>query len=467
MRKKINGFTLIELIIAVTISTILMLSIVVFVSNWIYTIKKNDKILSEDLKNIEFEEEFLKTISNINWIYFSWASFWDYETWIFLKTSSLNLPITFIWIKTFTGFCDNFWEDIINATWTVKKLIIKEFVLPEFKEKSSNLNWISYTLSHTWHIIYSWSEVIIWNWIAGFNLNEQKPKNTQLNYASSIIGSGTFLYIADTLNDRILYYNINNNTIKELLWKKEWINKPTSLYFSWSDLLIANSWNWKILNYKDWEWDWSKLNVKFQVFKEFTATGISFTFSWISNITSPNLIWNFTFSWITWTWADDYISNWSSLIYNFSWWSNTFKTWQLYEIQIDWIGPVPINTWSYYVKLDFLTWSVLYTDYFPYFTIWDWNLVTNTWNFLKTLSWWFNYIYSINWPNSFSWEIIDWNFALNNSIWREFISNFPIKDFNYNYLDNVLTLKFNYFKYYDCVSEKHIIKEKILKKLLQ
>jgi prepilin-type N-terminal cleavage/methylation domain-containing protein len=214
MIKKINGFTLIELMLAVTISTMLMISIIVFVSNWINIIKKNDKILSEDLKNIDFEENFLKTISNTNEIYFSWTSFWDYKTWIFLKTSSPNLPITFIWIKTFTGFCDRFWEETINATWTVQKLVIKEFILPEINQDSITLNWISYKLSHTWNIIYSWSEIIIWNWITWNNLNELNPINTQLNYASSITWNVNFLYIADTLNDRILYYNTTNNTIK-------------------------------------------------------------------------------------------------------------------------------------------------------------------------------------------------------------------------------------------------------------
>ncbi len=465
IKSKLYAFSLIELIIAVSISSLLMLSIMIFTWNSIKESVKNEYILTQDNNNLEFEQKILDIISNTSQIYYSWSIFWEYLTWIFLKSNSSNLPITFIGLKTFTGYCDVFsWTE--NATWTVQKLFIKEFILPDFIQNQANIWWINYTLSHTWNIIYSWSEIIIWTWYPWDNLDKNNPLKTELNYPSAIIWSWGYLYIADTLNDRILFYDTGSKITKELLWKENGVSRPISLYFSWNELLIANNWNNKILSYKDWDQDWETLNLTFKVWTWFTNINkISFTFSWITNITLPNSTWSFVFSWITWTWINDFINTWSNLTYNFSGWLTNFLTRNIYWININWIEPIPTNTWYYYLKVDFFSWSELkYSDYFPYFTKWDWDFNSITWNVLKTLSWWFSYAYNITWPDSFSWEIIDWTWALFSSIWIETISNFPVYDFFYNYSKSILTLKYNYYKYYDCVSEKHIKKEKILKK---
>ncbi|MBP8017116.1 prepilin-type N-terminal cleavage/methylation domain-containing protein, partial [Candidatus Gracilibacteria bacterium] len=399
IKSKLYAFSLIELIIAVSISSLLMLSIMIFTGNSIKESVKNEYILTQDNNNLEFEQKILDIISNTSQIYYSGSIFGEYLTGIFLKSNSSNLPITFIGLKTFTGYCDVF-SGTENATGTVQKLFIKEFILPDFIQNQANIGGINYTLSHTGNIIYSGSEIIIGTGYPGDNLDKNNPLKTELNYPSAIIGSGGYLYIADTLNDRILFYDTGSKITKELLGKENGVSRPISLYFSGNELLIANNGNNKILSYKDGDQDGETLNLTFKVGTGFTNINkISFTFSGITNITLPNSTGSFVFSGITGTGINDFINTGSNLTYNFSGGLTNFLTRNIYGININGIEPIPTNTGYYYLKVDFFSGSELkYSDYFPYFTKGDGDFNSITGNVLKTLSGGFSYAYNITGP---------------------------------------------------------------------
>lgn len=457
-------FTLVELLIAVTLSALLMTSVMVFVWTNIRNSKKNEKILSNSNKNSNFETKLLESIENIdsNWIYNSGSAYFNYSTWIFLSTKWPNLPITFIGVESFTGFCDSFsWS--ANATWTINKLVIKEMVWENYIHSWT----INYRIDTDKNSIYtSWWILIIWTWLKWNNLDFNNWTWTELNNPSAIIENSGILYIADRWNNRILSYDISTGKINEVVNNKNWISNPTDIYYSWA-LYITNAWAWNIMKITDVMWTWDKLNLSFKVPKTITFDKIEFTFDWISSISTPTSSWNFIFSWIT-KWTNDIVSTWSTLTYYFSWATRVINPWTLYWITINSIDPYPNSTWSYFVKISFLSWAIVQDSLnSPYFTHWDWITTTMKWNTIEILSWWL--IYPNNITSSTTWdsEITNYNDLLNNSFWIKTISELPIKDFAYSVDWDILNIKVIYYKYYDCLNENHIIKEKIYKKFLK
>lgn len=68
---------------------------------------------------------------------------------------------------------------------------------------------------------------------------------------SALASSGGYLYVADTMNDRVLAYKTSDGTVTQILGRIDGISRPTSLYFSGSTLLIASAGNGKIFSLQD------------------------------------------------------------------------------------------------------------------------------------------------------------------------------------------------------------------------
>ena len=248
-------FTLIEILIAVSVSAILMISLTIFVSSAVKNNLKNEKLLQNETRNVLFENELIKLTGNsklqlIN----SWTSFgWNYLTWYFLKPEAPALPLIFIWIKSFTGYCDSF-SGIIDDNPIVNKLVIKQIAYPTNFSDSWN------TIDFTWNTISNWWNIIIWTWYPGNTLITTSATWTELNSPFWVYLNWTNLFITDTLNDRILIYDTVSKNIYKFLWIENGISKPTSLYFNWSYIYISSSWNWKIYKYTK-NPTWTYLNL--------------------------------------------------------------------------------------------------------------------------------------------------------------------------------------------------------------
>ena len=241
-------FTLIETLVSVIIAAILMTSVTILISNWLKSNTKSQNSIKQQSNNIDFKERVFDLTNNFNWeIIFSWSDFWEkYKTGYFLKTNSPELPITFIWIKSFTWYCDSYsW--ITENSWTFQRLTIKWILPDEWIDLSGNLNSINYSLSSDWNSLFSWSQIIVWDWYPWNLIDNSDSTKTQLNHPFSLIAWTDSIFIADTLNDRILSYSWNL-WITEVLWPSNWISKPNSLYLNWNDLYIWNVWNWKVYN---------------------------------------------------------------------------------------------------------------------------------------------------------------------------------------------------------------------------
>lgn len=292
-----RAFTLIELLIGVTLSAILMTGIVVFVSSSLGSNMATKKVLEEGNKNEGFEQKLSEILGNImgSGVYATGSTFngGNYLTGIFLSTGGPNLPITFLGLQTQTGYCDSY-SGTTTDTETILRLALRQFTMPIVQ------NTTTYTLSLTENSIFSGTTAtgtrIIGTGYPGNTLTNSGI-DTELSSPSDLIASGTHLYIADTMNDRVLSYDITSGGISELLGPENGIEKPTSLYFSGKTLLIASSGNGRIYSLEDGEsGNGSTFSSTFRVASAFLGNTLVFTFSGITSpITAPNSIGSFVF----------------------------------------------------------------------------------------------------------------------------------------------------------------------------
>lgn len=124
------------------------------------------------------------------------------------------------------------------------KLALQQFIVPVVQ------NTTSYTLSFTGNTVFSGAARMIGTGFPG-DILSISGIDTELSSPSALIASGTHLYIADTMNDRVLSYDITSGGIAVLLGAENGIRKPTSLYFSGNTLLVASSGNGKIYSLQD------------------------------------------------------------------------------------------------------------------------------------------------------------------------------------------------------------------------
>ncbi len=583
----IKAFTLVELIVGITISMFLMLSVSIFVTDWMKNITNQKVSLESDLEIKEFTKDLYENLDAINKDYAKGTDSGvlfkvnkNYDRWWFsyIWETSLDKHYCASWsdseqthhiiIKNFIPF-EWQWGDIFawksfsagTITTNMFSWTINSSTWNLYWPTDVAFSWTTWYVSDTlWNSVYSfdksniswtiskiaWKEVF-WDefsdWSLGTGVFLNNP--TGLSYAS--IWWNWFLFISDTLNDRILYLNLSNNKIYKLIWREEWLKEPTWIYYDDTEktLYIANSGKKEILSYSS---SWSfvdSVNLNFTPKKDITNVNkLEFSFLFASGannptLTSPTSTWNIVFTssmqnedFLTWS-ANKllyYFSDYSNLVDNnyscsfdwyflswgidtplkISWWNGS--TWSLYswnlyktftwwvdnQISVKNIWPLAnfSNTWAYYIKLDFLSWSTLQqTNYFPYFSKWDDNVFTKWDNIIKVLTWWLWYptwIYAswsdlvyndftkrewvkINktWNFVLSWSLNDFDFAklaLNN--YTDNILYTPIKNYDIKYDDSIsklLNIYFNYYKNFSCYSDenKSNVKEFILKKSLK
>lgn len=491
MKPKYSAFTLIELIVWITISMILMISVGLFMSSWMQNILKQQKVLENTDKFTDFSNNLhtsfnliqswsFAPVDTASWIIFKrWQNYWEggfSYIWteildlVYCESDSEDSQTNNIFLKNFIPFEEN-WENIFNnyeevLTWTTPL-------------------YISYQKEH---IIKdsSWN-IIIWKWIYWDKFEEWVSwTEVYLNSPTWLAMSWNILFVSDTLNNRVLYYDIINDKIYKLLDKTDWLNEPTGLYYNDSSLYISNSGNWEILKYSSkskiestltltWitQNSINKINVEF-FNNNWNSQNISWpsksdiTVPWSSNDFSEinsNII---TYYIINYAWTDISINDciWESWNEILSWWNpvscTSSWTWQLSnnvntnfnnsEIIINNIANLS-NTWSYYVNLKLFNWTTEeYSNFFPYFTQSDNNLITKNDNTLEVLYSWLNYptwIWWI-WNSDFNefWDWTYWNLPYHST---DSLLETPIKSLNISNTPNdLISLILKYYKRYNC-----------------
>ena len=495
MKKNIFWFTLVELVVGITISMLLMVSIGIFVSTWLKNINLQKKVL-DDNSNISSDIIFLeknilnskKYISNI----------WSY-TWILLRQNKYfdKWGFSYIWIKEFDKQYCQTWE--ITKT---KHLYISNFI---------PLNWVNTQTSHYKTDIKNhqvirksdnkvvvgknifWSKFSEWDYGTGVFLNSP----------TAIVEIGSKVVFSDTLNNRILY--LSGSRVYTLLDEKDWLNEPIWLAYNSAEksLYIANAGAWEILKLSSKKYN-SNPDLEIRNVNQNSVDKLEITIEntwWV--LTNPNSYSDFNFSNITknsndtvkidnnkiiyyfvWNYLSETSqsdcknkSNWdiifdypNKVIYCTSW--NFFTwTWKLAhfkkvnfintDITVQNIEPDLQEAKTYYSKLElFSNNSSKFLKYYPYFTQWDDDIFTKNDNTLEIVHSWLNYP---SWVDS-SWNAIEFDSSSYNynSLTPDFIFSNPIKKLEKNYSSNLLNLKIDYYKYLNCFNPDEKIKRTFL-----
>jgi hypothetical protein len=451
--KKVSAFTLIELLIAVTISSLLFVSVLIFVSSSMRQNIIQEKVLKSLTQKWDFSDEFTQVLWKTSSIV--WSGSISGGTGIILRQRG-DVPFALLSTESFTGLCDSY-SGSENASGSGIRLVLKTYLSP-----SSHTGSLWFTLSQTGNIVFSGGTRIIgtwspWNWLTG------SWETTELHFPSALYWTGNTLYVADTFNHRILAYDIPSKNIAELLGQSDGINLPVDIVFSGSSLLIANAGDGKILSYQDSEGIDTEFTREFYVSRPFTFNSFSLEPD-SGALSAPTNTGSYVFSRFTPLVGDTAIAG-TGLTYVFSWSQNTF-TGTLYKMSVTGIVWAPTTPWSHRMKISFLSgWTLVYQDYFPWYTVGDGKLETSTGNVLKILE------SDIDFPHNLqlgSWaRNVDYSSFIATVPLQTYISTFPIRNFSYSIVDNILTLHWEEYSYYDCLTEKHKVQERVYKQYLK
>ncbi len=476
MKKNQKGFTLIEMIVWVSLTMVLMVSVWIFVSSGMANITIQKKVLDES-----------SSISNL-WDTFNTIFGENFEIINNTSTSVLvasnytlgNPKYYSLWLVTATGYCQN------NTGAENKYLEIKNF-------NPFILTGAIYSGSYIDHVIYSWWQIIVGKWVFwDAFLDGSNGTGIYLNNPAGIAYSGSNLFLSDSGNNKILF--MSGNQIYKLLDIDDGIYNPTWLLYKGWILYILNSGKNELLALTSKSYSntsWNPINIRFQPTStvnnikkieievlpdDFILTGVyssgSFNFSWFSK----NLSWD-----VWWIGATN------KLLYTFSGSKNFNNT--IYSINtiISWTFTAST---SYYLKLNLLDVSdnILYEKYYPYLTNGDNDFITLDNNVLKVLTGWINgdvSDISSSWWKLLLKDFITWKylkldtdgtfvaswslspFHIDDFEIKKEISDLKIKDFSIINDGKIITLKLEYYKIFSCYNEKDsVVKTMIIKKAI-
>jgi hypothetical protein len=342
-----KAFTLIELVVWITISMMLMVSVGIFVNNWMANILTQQKVIENTTKLTDFTSN-LHTAINLmqSWSIFpvktaSWIIFkrnknlWEWG-FSYIWTTISNIDWNWDWI-----YCESGSENVIT-----KHILLKHFIpFEEHNSDSTNedifdnydnilkskLIWWYQSFQKENIIKKSWN-IIIWKWIFWNKFEEWDSwKNIYLNSPTWLaMYWSNILFISDTLNNRVLYYKVTEDEIYTLLNENDWLNEPTGLYYNDSEkaLYIANSWNWEILKYSSKSETNKEINIDLNLDKDIhNIKKIELEFyPWITDITDPNQTSDINFHWILTTSTDYFTWTENKINYWFSNFNNNYST---------------------------------------------------------------------------------------------------------------------------------------------
>lgn len=455
------GFTLIELIVGMTISMLLMMSVWVFVSTWMSNIILQKKVIDDNKK---LSSDFLylqKTFNNSqkyiketnSWVLIKKNKYFDIWWYSYIWVKEFDKEYCWTWeiTKTEHLFVSNFipyeeiWEDINSNFWETLTWKIIE------------ISWIEYYSDILNHQIIdkNTGDVKIWKNIFWNEFSEKSVwTGVFLNSPTWLIKIGDKLVFSDTLNNRILY--LSGWLVYKLLDEKDWLNEPTWLAYdiTWKKIFIANSGSWEILQFSSKNYsDNPELNINFNPennisninnleinientnkvltwptnILDFIFTNISkninsdyielennkikyyFLNNYTTNITRPECFWK-----NSWDLIHNFPTNSIKCTNNTGSWTLanyrnlSFNSWTNYNIKISdtKITPLLEDSKHFYSELNLFDWNILKnTNKFSYYTKWDSDIFTLDDNILKIL---------INWLKYPTWIKISWNNLLIN-----------------------------------------------------
>ena len=182
MRK--NAFTLIEILIAITLTSLLFLGIITFMGSGLHTTDSIEKTLLQKLRAAKFDMmlDVLESESRLS-IVASGGLTPPYSTGYVLGSETGEHPYVFVGARSFTGFCEN------TPDASADFLVLETRTSPRNGERTS----VGGYSIDTENNVLSGSDVLI--------------GKEELSGPSSIELSGGLLFVTDALDNRVLYYD--------------------------------------------------------------------------------------------------------------------------------------------------------------------------------------------------------------------------------------------------------------------
>ncbi len=481
-----KAFTLVEMMISIFIFMLLMVSVSLFVTQWVKNISFQKKVIDSFSQEINFFKKLQEYLNNGEKVSllktFSSGALLKIDKNLFTGWFAYIGEFSFSW-KTclpdsphqstnnliMTSFLPFEWQggDFFSDTSLSFSWVEVHFFSPSVKYLGVSFTgnivgptnafltgselYVSDTKGNqilqfdTTNVSIPWKQ-IIWNgnpwdgiisWEQGIDIFLNSP-----TWITVVNGK---IFVSDTLNDRIIYYDILTKKVYTFLERKDGLDEPTGILYDDTKkrIYIVNSGKWEILKV-----DAGNLiapsspKIPFSINAPITIDEIFLSFfsaSWaIINLNSPTNTWSFSFSWITqeedftrivWNTLEYYFTNYinpeTSQVWCLNSWDYIFNSWSPIKCTATWTGIIgtsqnKILSWStygidlssfswsfsatgsYYIRISFLNGgSEVYSLYKPYFTKGDDNLLTFWDNTLNSFNSWYHYptgIYKV-WTN--------------------------------------------------------------------
>lgn len=471
MKNNNFAFTLIEILVWVSISVIIMISVWVFVTSGIKNITIQKSILNQESEYISLFDDLDDIFSN-NFDIISSSN-----TGLFVKTEGFKFgkPLLYdFWIKTLTWVCEN------DSEIPVKYLELKNY--NPFLLSSWPFSW-----SYLRHEIYSSiGGKIAW---MGFFWD---------NFTNEMLWSGVFLnnpwglsrdwvqktFFSDTGNNRVLYYSWWRLYLLWDIWYG--LYQPTGLLYSLWELFILNSWKNELWKISSKAWDPKEIDLVWNMLKNISFDRISLWMSDNFDISWSYETGSFIFSWFSPNVWDSVSSSSSEIIYAFSG-AKSLSSGDVYGIKIPTFTGNFNSYWTSYVYVKFYAGTTLvYQKIFPYVVNSDTNIFTLIDNDIKIFTWWLDWYYtdiSLQGANVLLKDyvhkkqlVLTQNGALVSSWTLSTLPTFEtttkmydikVKDMQINNSGGIMTFKLDYYKNFDCYNpDANIVRTFLFKKAI-
>lgn len=482
-----SAFTLVELIVAISLSIFLMLSVGLFVQSGMQQIFNQQKYV-DTASNVQ--ESFYKWQSSIqsatHWAILDLDLDWDWNwdaAYIFKNEPKYDRGgYSVLWTLDIEDqYCDDPELELNERTTT--HMILKQNIT---FNSTTAWDYTSYPNEHVIRDNTSWN-IIIWKWIFGHEFTTWAQwTEVYINTPTWLVEDSGILYIADTLNHRILWYDISEDQTYTLVDINDGLIEPTELSINNWDLLITHKQGAETLRLSSepgnsstlsmiFSWD-SSYNDIISYTIEFLPDTLNITDSNLNsnasqyihyeNNTLTNLFVNYgstgvqtgcnsvgylynNGSPIHCTWLDADSGNWMWQNSSPSNISYTTETINLSNINIT--GENTSTT--YYVKFSLLNSSddEVFSDYFPYFINSDDDLLTK-WDNILTVD-----------STGTSYDMSSYTFP--SDVYNpetDILLSQPIENFEVTQIWDMLIFDIDYYSKYNCYNTDENITQKMV-----
>lgn len=178
--KSISAFTLVELIISLTITIIVIVPLLIFITNISSEIHYSNKQANSISKIYEIEDK----ISEISWEYLSWSIFINNssssgsDVLLFKTTPSESIKEWYIFAQINMNDMKIDWNTNIDNIWE------KYFAYRKISE--TQLNIIEADSSEIYDLKFNLSEVFVWLILKDFQVENYNNKILELNFFNYI-----------------------------------------------------------------------------------------------------------------------------------------------------------------------------------------------------------------------------------------------------------------------------------------